>query len=168
MATDPINTESNKSKPLQYLQNPDEIEKVFNQFDANGDGKISVAELGEALKAQGITVMPKDLQRVIEDLDSDRDGFISVKEFAAFCSQGSDDGGAAELRDAFDLYDVDKNGLISAEELHKVLNRLGMKCCPEDCHRMITSVDSDGDGNVNFTEFKKMMTNTVASNGNDA
>nr|POE61399.1 putative calcium-binding protein cml27 [Quercus suber] len=33
-----------------------------------------------------------------------------------------------------------------------------MKCSVEDCDRMIRSIDSDGDENVNFEEFQKMMT----------
>ncbi|CAA0333229.1 unnamed protein product [Arabidopsis thaliana] len=62
-----------------------------------------------------------------------------------------------QIREAFDLYDQNKNGLISSSEIHKVLNRLGMTCSVEDCVRMIGHVDTDGDGNVNFEEFQKMM-----------
>ncbi|KAK7846097.1 putative calcium-binding protein cml27 [Quercus suber] len=50
-----------------------------------------------------------------------------------------------QLRDAFKLYDQDQNGLISASELHLVVNCLGMKCFIEDCHRMIQSINFDGD-----------------------
>ena len=166
MATDPC-SESNKLKPSVYLQDSDELKKVFDRFDSNNDGKISVTELDAVLKALGSSVPSKDLQRVMDDLDSDHDGFISLDEFAVFCRQGCDDGGATELRDAFDLYDQDHNGLISATELHQVLNRLGMNCAVEDCIRMIRSVDSDGDGNVNFDEFRKMMSNTIPNGGNN-
>jgi len=143
----------------------DEVRRVFKSFDANGDGKISVSELGNVLKALGSNVPAEELQRVMVDLDTDRDGFICLDEFNAFWVAGSSDGGSAELKDAFDLYDQDKNGLISATELHLVLNRLQMTCTLEDCNRMIKSVDADGDGNVNFEEFKKMMSyNTSAGN----
>ncbi|KAK4775500.1 hypothetical protein SAY87_023461 [Trapa incisa] len=54
-----------------------------------------------------------------------------------------------------------RNGLISTKELHMVMSRLNMKCTIEDCGRMVNSVDSDGDGNVNLEEFKKMMTATI-------
>ncbi|GMN70338.1 hypothetical protein TIFTF001_039382 [Ficus carica] len=167
MATDPVSTESNKSMPSLYLQDSDEIKKVFNHFDTNGDGKISVTELGDVLKAPGTEVKPIDLQPVMDELDSDHNGGISLEEFAAFCRQGCDDGGSSELREAFDLYDQDNNGLISTAELHLVLNRLGMKCSVDDCRRMIVSVDGDGDGDgdVNFDEFRKMMTNNVSSHG---
>ena len=159
------------SEPIQsnqsvYLQNSDELKKVLTQFDANGDGKISVSELGNVLTALGTCVPSTDLQKVMEDLDSDHDGFISLEEFAAFCRQSSEAGGASELKDAFDLYDQDQNGLISASELHQVLSSLGMNCSVEDCNRMIGSVDADGDGNVDFEEFKKMMTNSMSNGSN--
>ncbi|KAJ9540258.1 hypothetical protein OSB04_026764 [Centaurea solstitialis] len=102
------------------------------------------------------------------DIDTDSDGFISLEEFAGFCKGSSgggdgDDGGMKELRDAFELYDLNKNGLISAKELHQILSQLGEKCSVEDCANMIKPVDSDGDGYVNFVEFKKMMSNNPSN-----
>ncbi|KAL2320531.1 hypothetical protein Fmac_029500 [Flemingia macrophylla] len=91
------------------------------------------------------------------------DGFINLSEFAAFCRFDTVDGGDTELRDTFNLYDQDNNGLIS--ELYQVLNRLGMKCFVDECHNMIKSVDSDSNDNVNFPEFKRMMSNN-RSNSN--
>ncbi|CAJ1936626.1 unnamed protein product [Sphenostylis stenocarpa] len=145
------------SKSSVYLQDMEEMKRVFNRFDANGDGKISVSELDNVLRTLGSGVPPDDLQRVMDDLDTDHDGFINLSEFAAFCRSDTGDDGDTELHDAFNLYDQDKNGLISATELFQVLNRLGMSCSVEECHNMIKSVDSDGDGNVNFSEFKHMM-----------
>ncbi|KAK8627845.1 hypothetical protein V6N13_135443 [Hibiscus sabdariffa] len=112
----------------------------------------------------GSSYSEDELKRVLEDIDTDKDGFIDLSEFSALCRSSSDEVTAAlELRDAFDLYDQDKNGLISTKELHLVLNRLGMKCSVDDCARMIKSVDSDGDGNVNFEEFQKMMSASLMS-----
>ncbi|GAU49930.1 hypothetical protein TSUD_408320 [Trifolium subterraneum] len=143
------------------LEDVDELNKVFNGFDTNSDGKISVNELETVLRTLRSDVpQAEELRRVIEDLSADRDGFINLSEFSAFCRSGgtSEGGGDSELRDAFDLYDKDKNGLISTEELHLALERLGMKCSVEECQEMINSVDSDGDGSVDFDEFKQMMT----------
>ncbi|KAM0925177.1 hypothetical protein ACQ4PT_004368 [Festuca glaucescens] len=107
---------------------------------------------------------------MMEEMDADRDGFVDLREFAAFHCQGTAGGGGgadankdqeaaseAELKEAFRMYDADHNGLISARELHRVLRQLGDKCSLADCSRMIRSVDADGDGCVNFDEFKKMM-----------
>uniref|UniRef100_A0A5B7BEG3 Putative calcium-binding protein CML18 n=1 Tax=Davidia involucrata TaxID=16924 RepID=A0A5B7BEG3_DAVIN len=151
---------SSNSTQTVSLGNMDEVEKVFKKFDANGDGKISVSELRAILKALGTDTSPDELQRIMSEIDKDGDGFIDLKEFTDFHRGGSDGDGSStkELREAFDLYDRDKNGLISASELHAVLKSLGEKCTLKDCSRMISSVDVDGDGSVNFEEFKKMMT----------
>ncbi|KAF7822249.1 pentatricopeptide repeat-containing protein [Senna tora] len=163
MATDPNEASKVISKaitePSVYLDDAEELKRVFSRFDVNGDGKISITELDNVLKTLGSSVPQSQLKNVMEDLDTDRDGFINLSEFAEFCRSNATDGGSSELRDAFDLYDQDKNGLISASELHQVLNRLGLRCSVDECRDMIKSVDADGDGSVNFEEFKKMMTN---------
>ncbi|MED6209342.1 hypothetical protein PIB30_053702 [Stylosanthes scabra] len=135
----------------------DEVRKIFNKFDKNGDGKISCSELKEMLLALGSKTSSDEVRRMMEEIDQNGDGYIDIKEFADFHCTGTAADESKELRDAFDLYDLDKNGLISAAELHSVLKRLGEKCSLGDCRRMIKSVDADGDGNVNFEEFKKMM-----------
>ncbi|KAA0053141.1 hypothetical protein IC582_013665 [Cucumis melo] len=138
------------------LGSMDEVIRVFNKFDKNGDGKISVSELGAALGELSGNISTGEIHRIMSEIDKDGDGFIDLDEFTDFTSSST--GGNKDLQDAFDLYDIDKNGLISAKELHSVLKRLGEKCSLKDCCRMISSVDVDGDGHVNFEEFKKMMT----------
>ncbi|CAN6340140.1 unnamed protein product [Urochloa humidicola] len=150
-----------------------ELEQVFRKYDANGDGKISAEELASVLRALGggAPPGPGEVPRMMDEMDADRDGFVDLAEFVAFhCGggggglgeegekeQGGDDDTEATLREAFRMYDADSNGLISARELHRVLRQLGEKCSVADCSRMIRSVDADGDGSVNFDEFKKMM-----------
>ena len=147
------------SSSSSSLGTTDEVKKVFNKFDKNGDGKISRDELKDILHALGSQTTSDEVSRIMSEIDKDGDGFISLEEFAEFHKGGSSSSASStkELRDAFDLYDLDKNGLISAKELHEVLRRLGEKCTLVDCSKMISSVDKDGDGHVNFDEFKNMM-----------
>lgn len=49
-------------------------------------------------------------------------------------------------------------------ELHLMLNWLGINCLAQEYKRPINTIDSDGDGFVNFLEFKK-MTATIINNG---
>ncbi|KAL4574476.1 hypothetical protein LXL04_021308 [Taraxacum kok-saghyz] len=151
-----------ENKSSAYLTNIDEVKQVFSRFDVNGDGKITAVELVDVMKALGSDTSLDEVNRIMADIDTDCDGFINLEEFAGFCkgnAAGEDDGGMTELHDAFKLYDLNKNGLISANELHQILSRLGESCTVDDCSNMIKSVDSDGDGYVNFEEFKKMMSN---------
>ncbi|KAL6001489.1 hypothetical protein ACLOJK_007227 [Asimina triloba] len=154
--------------PSAALLNRAEIEMIFNRFDSDSDGKISTGELASVLQALGSAPTPVDVERMIAAIDTDRDGFINLEEFAGFLA-GEDGGdgrkrdGFEDLKDAFDMYDLNKDGWISAVELNKVLKSLGEECTVQDCHRMISTVDSDGDGKVNFEEFKKMMTDNRAA-----
>lgn len=66
------------------------------------------------------------------------------------------------LLQAFQVFDEDSNGKIDAGELYRVLTNLcgtdrSQQPTMEECCRMIRSVDSDGDGFVDFEEFERMM-----------
>ncbi|GLJ54568.1 hypothetical protein SUGI_1172040 [Cryptomeria japonica] len=143
-----------------------ELEKVFRHFDANGDGKISVSELGAVINSlegtSNASASHEELEMMIKEVDSDGDGFIDLQEFIAFNikSEGGGVGSLQELRDAFRIFDRDRNGYISAEELRSVLTSVGDTCSFEDCLEMIKGIDSDGDGYVNFEEFRTMMTSS--------
>ncbi|XP_075475707.1 polcalcin Ole e 3-like [Primulina tabacum] len=58
-------------------------ERIFKRFDENGDGKISAAELGEALKTLG-SATAEEVKRMMDEIDTDGDGFISFEEFTEF------------------------------------------------------------------------------------
>ncbi|KAF5737768.1 putative Polcalcin Jun o [Tripterygium wilfordii] len=136
----------------------DEIEVVFRKFDVNGDGKISSAELGSIMSSLGQSATEEELQKMIKEIDADGDGYIDFNEFVELNTKGIDNDEALEnLKDAFAVYDIDGNGSITAEELHKVMSRLGDECSIAECRKMISGVDSDGDGMIDFEEFKVMM-----------
>ncbi|KAI4364307.1 hypothetical protein MLD38_020417 [Melastoma candidum] len=63
------------------------------------------------------------------------------------------------MREAFNVFDRDGDGFITVEELGLVLASLGMKQgrAAEDCRKMITKVDADRDGMVDYEEFRQMM-----------
>ncbi|XP_050273200.1 polcalcin Bet v 4-like [Quercus robur] len=64
-------------------QNKADCERIFKRFDANGDGKISLAELGNALKELGSSSQDEVKCRMAE-IDLDGDGFISLEELFDF------------------------------------------------------------------------------------
>eukprot|EP00249_Psilotum_nudum_P018210 c26694_g1_i2 orf=463-1248(-) len=139
-----------------------ELELVFQQFDANGDGKISATELGAVLRSLGDDTSDADAVLMVKEVDADGDGFIDLQEFIDLNTKSVDATGEIasldELKSVFLIFDIDKDGFINAEELHTVLRSLGDdKCTVDDCGRMIKGVDRNGDGFVDFEEFKTMM-----------
>ncbi|KAK6931634.1 EF-hand domain [Dillenia turbinata] len=136
----------------------DELEQVFKKFDLNGDGKISASELGSIMSSLGQPSSSDELIKMINEVDADGDGFIDLDEFIELNTAGVDSVEVLkDLRDAFSVFDIDGNGSISAEELQSVMKSLGEDCTVAECRKMIGGVDCDGDGMINFEEFKVMM-----------
>ncbi|XP_002525994.2 probable calcium-binding protein CML25 [Ricinus communis] len=148
-----------RSQSLKLKPHIEELEQVFKKFDVNGDGKISSLELGSIMSSLGHEANEEEVMKMIKEFDADGDGFIDFKEFVELNTQGvGSDEVMENLKDAFDVYDIDGNGSISAEELHKVMGSIGESCSIAECRKMISGVDSDGDGMIDFEEFKVMMT----------
>ncbi|CAH9104942.1 unnamed protein product [Cuscuta epithymum] len=137
----------------------EELEQVFKKFDVNGDGKISAAELGSIMGSLGHVATEEELGDMIREVDADGDGFIDLREFIELNTKdvGSDEV-MENLKDAFSVFDADKSGSISADELQNVMRSIGEECSLAECRKMISGVDRDGDGMIDFEEFKVMMT----------
>ncbi|KAK8964259.1 putative calcium-binding protein CML25 [Platanthera guangdongensis] len=140
----------------------EEMERVFRKFDSNGDGKISSSELGAIFESLGQPLNEEELFRMMDEADADGDGFVSLEEFVDLNTTVVDPMAVLEdLRQAFSVFDLDRNGKISAEELSRVMRGLGEGVSLSQCRRMIDGVDQDGDGLVNFEEFKVMMSKSA-------
>lgn len=136
----------------------EELKQVFKKFDANDDGKISASELASMLSSLGYAATADEISAMIREVDSDGDGHIDLDEFIELNTKDIDSEEVLEnLKEAFSVFDVDKNGSISAEELLNVMKSLGEDCSIAECRKMISGVDRDGDGMIDFEEFKVMM-----------
>ena len=63
-----------------------------------------------------------------------------------------------EILGAFRAFDLDKNNYVGAAEIRHVLINIGERVTDEEIDEMIRMVDRDGDGQVSFGEFYKMVT----------
>nr|XP_027108155.1 calmodulin-like [Coffea arabica]XP_027108156.1 calmodulin-like [Coffea arabica]XP_027108158.1 calmodulin-like [Coffea arabica]XP_027108159.1 calmodulin-like [Coffea arabica] len=143
-----------------------QLKQVFKIIDKNGDGKISPLELSEVLLSLGHekSLATTEAEGMVREMDCDGDGFVDLDEFMNVMGADESERVASfldredDLAEAFQIFDADKNGFISAKELQRVLISLGCQNCSlRECRRMIKGVDRDGDGSVNFQEFKSMM-----------
>merc|ERR1712007_195990 len=58
-----------------------------------------------------------------------------------------------EIREAFGLFDADASGMIDVRELKAAMRALGL-----EVKKMVSDVDNDGNGTIEFGEFLQMMT----------
>lgn len=138
----------------------DELRKVFEMFDHNGDGRITKQELSESLGKMGIFIPDEELSQMIEKIDVNKDGCVDIDEFGDLYQTLMNAREEEEdMKEAFNVFDQNGDGFITVEELKSVLASLGLKQgrTEEECKTMIMKVDVDGDGRVNFNEFKQMM-----------
>ncbi|XVF20607.1 hypothetical protein REPUB_Repub12eG0015300 [Reevesia pubescens] len=108
-----------------------EFKEAFSLFDKDGDGCITTKELGTVMRSLGHNPTETELQ---EETDSEE-----------------------ELQEAFRVFDKDQNGFISAAELRHVMTNLGEKLTDEEVDEIIREADVDGDGQINYEEFVKVM-----------
>lgn len=62
-----------------------------------------------------------------------------------------------ELVEAFKVFDKDGSGFINTAEIRHVMTNLGEKLSDEEVDEMVREADVDGDGQVNYEDFVKMM-----------
>ncbi|GAV57538.1 EF_hand_5 domain-containing protein [Cephalotus follicularis] len=135
-----------------------QFKEAFSLFDKDGDGCITIEELATVIKSLDQTPTEEELQDMIREVDADGNGTIEFEEFLNLMAKNLKETDAeVELKEAFKVFDKDQNGYISASELRHVMINLGEKLSDEEVEQMIREADLDGDGQVDYEEFVKLM-----------
>ena len=133
------------------------IRKAFSDFDQDGDGTISIAELrivlGPGGALGGLKLNNDEIDTLISVADKDGDGEISFEEFVNLV-QGMKGGDSEEdMKKAFKYFDIDGDGAISKEDMKEAMLRLGNKLTDRDIERIFKESDVDNNGLVSYEEF---------------
>ncbi|KAM1323443.1 hypothetical protein PS2_044338 [Malus domestica] len=114
-------------------------------------------ELQQCVGAIGGELSLTEAEVAVEYLDSDGDGLLGLDDFVKFVDGGCDEEKVCVLREAFKMYVMDGSGCITPKSLKRMLSRLGESKSVDECKNMIARFDLNGDGVLNFDEFKVMM-----------
>ncbi|XP_024539516.1 probable calcium-binding protein CML17 [Selaginella moellendorffii] len=146
---------------LGHGMSDSDLELLMLTVDLNGDGCVDFEEFQalyitsvEGGRIDGGGGVGGDGGDGAESSDS------SSSSFSSLANPRGEEDEEENLRDAFRVFDQNGDGFITAEELHRVLSRLGFIQGARSiaaCKNMIRGVDSNGDGLVDFLEFKNMM-----------
>ncbi|XP_036615805.1 calmodulin-A-like [Trichosurus vulpecula] len=135
-----------------------EFKEAFSLFDKDSDGCITTKELGTVMRSLGQNPTEAELKNMIGEIDTDGNGTIDFPEFLSMMARKmKDTDSEEEIREAFRVFDKDGNGFVSAAELRHVMTKLGEKLTDDEVDEMIREADVDGDGQVNYEEFVRML-----------
>lgn len=84
------------------------------------------------------------------------------KETVSYEKKGVPAEQIADIKEVFDLFDSNKNGTIEVGELKKILDALGIEEDNKMLKKMLRDVDENQNGEIDFDEFVKMLTNDLS------
>ncbi|MED6179587.1 hypothetical protein PIB30_002412 [Stylosanthes scabra] len=151
-----------------------DLQRIFEKLDKNGDGLVSLDELNWLLEKTtgGSSISLQELEELLVGKKS-----LNFDEFVFFYDSISnrkinddeeevvEEEVESDLEKAFKVFDLNGDGFISSQELECVLKRLGLleeQSGNKDCRAMIFSYDTNLDGQLDFEEFKNMMMLTTS------
>lgn len=132
----------------------DDLRKMFQQCDKNGDGKLSKKEIKEGCQ-EYLQDMDLDISQIMNECDTDGNGYLDYTEFIIAALDWEKTLSTERLRNAFKVFDKDGNGKISLTELQSVLSNSGVD--KQEIKKMIQLADENDDGEIDFEEFRQMM-----------
>ena len=78
-------------------------------------------------------------------------------DVALCCKHGLTKEQLSEYKEAFNMFDKDGDGTIDIKELGTCMRSLGQDPSELELQNMISEVDDDRSGTINFSEFLHMM-----------
>ncbi|KAI5084133.1 hypothetical protein GOP47_0000302 [Adiantum capillus-veneris] len=132
------------------------LSQMFKNMDTDGNGMISYEELKAGLAKQGATLAESEVKQLLDAADVDGSGTIDYMEFISATMHISKVDKENHLHEAFNYFDKDRSGFITMDELKVALEKYNMGD-EKTITDIITEVDTNKDGRIDYVEFQAMM-----------
>jgi len=145
----------------------EELEKLYSNWLRQAqNGYIGRDEFGAGLRAMGISD-PLTIEQNFSAFDHNKDGKIDFREFVTGLSVVQKGTMEERLKFLFNAYDTDGSGTLTPDEVFRIfkaslaskgeaVNANQIREMVDECFRQI---DVNGDGEINYEEFKTAVTN---------
>ena len=133
-----------------------EFEKQFINLAGNIHNSIDKNALKTLAKNLDQNYSEQEVERLIEEIDEDGNGKIEFEEFLNTLANKSV-GDENIVKQAFAILDRTDSGYITLNDLKHAMLCLGENYTNEEINEMISLVDDDQDGVINFQEFNKLI-----------
>eukprot|EP00808_Paulinella_micropora_P025475 g58102.t1 len=130
-----------------------EIEKTFRKVDKDGNGKVTVKELQQAMTSTGNSEKSamEEISKLMQQVDLDGDGELSYEELVAASVNRQLLNKEERLWAKFQEIDKNGDGKLSIKEISQAF-----ETDAEYATAMMKEVDANGDGTVDYEEFLQM------------
>ncbi|XP_021683164.1 calcium-dependent protein kinase 33 isoform X1 [Hevea brasiliensis] len=132
------------------------LKSMFANIDTDNSGTITYDELKAGLARLGSKLTEAEVKQLMEAADVDGNGTIDYIEFITATMHRHRLERDEHLYKAFQYFDKDNSGFITTDELETAMKDFGMG---DDAtiKEIISEVDTDNDGRINYEEFCTMM-----------
>ncbi|XP_076881579.1 calcium-dependent protein kinase 2-like [Bidens hawaiensis] len=132
------------------------LKAMFVNMDTDKSGSITYEELKTGLARLGSKLSETEVKQLMEAADVDGNGTIDYIEFITATMHRHRLERDEHLYKAFCHFDTDNSGFITMDELETAMKEydMGDEATIKD---IISEVDTDNDGRINYEEFCNMM-----------
>ncbi|KAG6691582.1 hypothetical protein I3842_10G070200 [Carya illinoinensis] len=132
------------------------LKAMFTNMDTDNSGTITYEELKTGLARTGSRLSESEVKQLMEAADVDGNGTIDYIEFISATMHRHRLERDEHLFKAFQYFDKDSSGYITRDELENAMKEYGMGD-EGSIREIISEVDADNDGRINYEEFCTMM-----------
>ncbi|KAK9084826.1 hypothetical protein Sjap_025237 [Stephania japonica] len=140
------------------------LKALFANMDADKNGKITYHELKAGLVRLGSKVSEVEVKQLMDAADVDGNGSIDYIEFIAATMHRHKLQREEQLYQTFKYFDKDNSGFITRDELEMAIKDHG-NGDKADIREIMSEVDKDHDGRIDYEEFSTMMRGGVQKQG---
>ncbi len=144
-----------------------EVKEIFDLFDKNSTGRVSVSELGTILRALNLNPTEAEVLEMIKRLDPTGMGSFGLKQLEDLVREKEKEvnpNAFKELVDALKVFDSDKDGLLSAEEFKHAMMNMGEKMQEYEIEEIINDSELVQNRQIKIETFAQLIMNRVWSN----
>ena len=134
-----------------------EYQDLFDSYDLNKNGKIERKEMKTILKKLGKESTNEEIEQIWKSMNKiESDYTISFDDFIEFIKRynlSKNSMSTDDIINAFEIFDKNHDGTISINEFKHILMDLGQKFSEDEVNEIITEIDLDNNGKINYRDF---------------
>eukprot|EP00054_Salpingoeca_dolichothecata_P006780 m.39819 g.39819 ORF g.39819 m.39819 type:complete len:148 (-) comp16668_c0_seq3:68-511(-) len=134
------------------------FQEAFYDSKNLGDGSLTKERLIKIVEGLGESFDDATYSEIIQKVSNSKGTFDFERLLQTIASKIQMPTSKEDLQTAFNAFDKDKNGVITPSELRSVLTNLDQNLSNDEIDSLVSQLDTDGDGQIDYKEFVAHMT----------